>query len=444
MGRVKLSSICSAALYLMIIIMMRGDLFFVSNENTHKNTLNLIVLIIAVGILLITLSRSDKSLKKLEYRFAKHYTIVVMAIGTFFWLFTTYLYGYTLYQGFTLSVRFMYIFISIPTIYIFEHEKGNKHFLNTVFVIVLVFLAVRFIAWLSYNYLPFNIFTNFAEEYSGWNRNGLRRLVGGQLFGLAFVLAVARDISKKNLDILKVGTTWKTFLIVVCIVAYCAFVTQSRYASMVMLVTYFVTYYFTRRKTTSKLSLFLLAVVSLALLIIGGILPKVISSFSVNSQYGEGTLSRLMGMRHFWNLFKTTGMNIGLGYVVNGYGTESFFVWEARPWLNFYIDDLGIIGSFFRYGSFVILIYGWLFVKMIVLAYRSIKTKGEYSALLISMASYFILSSLLSDQYDPSTAFSVPFYVAILSYVEPKLKSVHRCRMIKSTLYKDEHMKGGQ
>lgn len=442
MSRVKLSSICSVALYLMIIIMMRGDLFFASNENTHENTLHFIVLIIAAGILFIIMGISGKSLKKPEYRFAKHYTLVVMAVGAFFWLFTAYLYGYTLYQSFALAVRFIYIFISIPIIYILEHERGSKHFLDTVFVIALIFLVVRFIAWLSYNYLPFNMFTNFAEEYSNWNRNGLRRLVGGQLFGVVFVLATARALSKRDLDILKAGSTRKSILIVALIIAYCAFITQSRYASVVMLVTLFVTLYFTRRKTTSKLSLFFLAAACLAILIAGGILPEFVSSFSVNSQYGEGTLSRLMGLQHFWELFKTTGKNVGLGYVVNGYGTESLFVWEARSWLDFYIGDLGIVGSFFRYGGFVILIYGWLFVKMIMLAYGSIKTKSEYSALLISMATYFVLSSLMSDQYDPSIAFSTPFYVAILSYVEPKLKGVHKHRAIVNTTYKQEYNQG--
>lgn len=193
-----------------------------------------------------------------------------------------------------------------------------------------------------------------------------------------------------------------------------------------MLVTVFVTYYFTRRKTTSKLSLIFLGVVCLTFLLIGGVLPEFIGSFSVNSQYGEGTLARLMGMQHFWELFKTTGKNVGLGYVVNGLSTESLFVWEERSWINFYISDLGIVGCFFRYGIFVIPIYGWLFVKMIRLAHGSIKVKSEYSALLIAMACNFVLSSLMSDQYDPSIAFSVPFYVAILSYTEPKIRAIQK------------------
>lgn len=426
MSRVKLRSICSAALYLMIIIMMRGDLFFVSNENTHENMLHVIVLISAVGIMFIILGYNSRSLKKVEYRFAKCYSLVVMVIGVFFLLFTAHLYKYTLYQSLSLSARFMYLFVSIPIVYILEHEKGQRRFFNTVFVIVMLFLAVRFIAWLSYNYLPFNIFTNFAEEYTGWKRNGLRRLVGGQLFGLAFVLGVAKTVSKKNFDILKVEDTRKGIFILTLIIAYCAIVTQSRYSSVVMLVTVFVTYYFTRRKTTSKLSLIFLGVVCLTFLLIGGVLPEFIGSFSVNSQYGEGTLARLMGMQHFWELFKTTGKNVGLGYVVNGLSTESLFVWEERSWINFYISDLGIVGCFFRYGIFVIPIYGWLFVKMIRLAHGSIKVKSEYSALLIAMACNFVLSSLMSDQYDPSIAFSVPFYVAILSYTEPKIRAIQK------------------
>ena len=116
MSRVKLRSICSAALYLMIIIMMRGDLFFVSNENTHENMLHVIVLISAVGIMFIILGYNSRSLKKVEYRFAKCYSLVVMVIGVFFLLFTAHLYKYTLYQSLSLSARFMYLFVSIPIV----------------------------------------------------------------------------------------------------------------------------------------------------------------------------------------------------------------------------------------------------------------------------------------------------------------------------------------
>lgn len=421
MGRVRLSSICTAAIFIMTAIMMRGDLFFVSNENTHENILRFIVLLMAVGIFMLIVCFSSKSLKMPEYHFARIYSFVIMAIGLFFWLFTSHLYSYTLYQSFALSTRFLYVFISVPIVYILTHKKWNRYFLDAVFTIFMVFLVVRFLAWLSFNYLPFQLFSNFAGEYGDWARNGLKRMVGGQLFGIGFVIATTKLASRRSLDIIRIGKLRNRILPIAFIVFYGVFVTQSRYAAVVLLVSIFTTYYFTRRKLTSKMSLAFFALGCVAFLIIGGILPEFISSFSVNSQYGEGTLSRLMGMQHFWNLFRTIGKNIGLGFIVNGYGTEDLFVWEARSWLNFYIGDLGIVGCFFRYGIFVIPVYGWLFVKMIKLAYRSIKMKSVYSALLVSMAVYFILSSIMSDQYDPSLAFSTPFYVAILSYVEPKL-----------------------
>lgn len=421
--RIRLSTICSVAIYIMVIIMLRGDLFFVSNENSHENFLRLIVLLIAICICFLIRNANFKALNESEYNFAKHYIFIVMIIGLLFLLYTSSLYGYTLYQSFSLSLRFIYIVVAIPIIYVMQHEKGKKSFWDILLAIFLIFLVVRFIAWLSYNYLPVHLFENFAEEYSEWTRNGRKRLVGGQLFGVAFIITIAKTMSRKNLDFLKAWKSRLGIILVFFMIIYCAIVMQSRYSTMTMVVTVFVTFYFMQKKTVSKLSLFILVAVCFGFLTVGGIIPEFISSFSVNSQYGEGTLSRLMGIDHFWSLFRTLGKNIGLGYIVNGYGTENLFVWSSRPWLDFYISDLGILGSFFRYGVFIIPIYGWLFFKMTKLSYGAIKRNSEYSSFLVPMTTYYILSSILVDQYEPSTMFSLPFYIAIVSYLEPKLYS---------------------
>lgn len=65
----------------------------------------------------------------------------------------------------------------------------------------------------------------------------------------------------------------------------------------------------------------------------------------------------------------------------------------------------------------------------------TVKNQSEYVAILTSMTIYYILSSVLSDQYDPLIAFSSPFYIAILSYVESKLYNIHsECGFVKRKL----------
>lgn len=426
-GKVKISSLIKMLIVISALIALRVDLFLVSNEQSSMNLLRYVVIVFGMfSMFLVLFCQGIKSHKSI-YRFSCRYILIMTPIVLFFLIYTKNLYGYSLYQTFSLAIPFLYNYMAIGIVYVLDHESKSHKILDLILGISLLFIVIRFIAWFSYNYLPIHIFENFALEYAEWNRNGLQRVVGGCLFGLTYILANVKAMEiedKKEGNLIKRNR--KYYFIIAFLALYNWFIIQSRYACMVLLVTTFLTYFVTRRKNVSKWGIVFLVIGSTVVLSLGGIIPEFLNSFSLEGKYGLSTLARLEGIDHFFKLFRTTGKGIGLGFLTNGYGTETLFY--RTSWLDYYIGDLGILGIFFRYGIFTIIIYGYLFIKAINLSKYCIKKRNQYFSIILTTTIYMILTCVMSDLYDASYAFIMPFYIAIISYVDGKCRDERRAQ----------------
>lgn len=326
-----------------------------------------------------------------------------------------------MYQSIAVAIPYLYNPFAFAIIYILNHDNKKESFLDFVFHLSLFFIFVKSISWFTYNYTSLKLFENFATEYTEWKRNGIYRLNGGALFGLTFVLANYKAMNLINAN-KQIGKNNKRYYFILAIlILYALFVIKSRVTLVMLIVTTIITYYLTRNKNLSKFALFCLFAVCAFLIMISGALDSFIDGFSLNGQYGLSTLARLDGLEHFYEMFKTTGKGVGIGFVVDGYGSESYFY--RTSWLRYYLSDLGIVGSFFRLGYFSIIIYGYLFVKSIKVTLNCKRKANELYPLMLCMSIYIILICLLADLYDSSCAFAMPFYIAIISYSDGICKS---------------------
>lgn len=400
------------------IISLGVQLFVFSQQQIHEVATKILIVLLGVVSYLISIM-SGRVRKRAEYKFAHRYTIVMIIITTFFVFYTKRLYGYTLYQAFASGAPYYYILFTPCIVQILIDEKRRKYMLNYLLKITLFFIAVRALAWFFYNYTSIPLFNNFATEYDGWVRNGRARLIGGSLFGLAFILLVSKVTDRGHIKSRRKRSI--DTLLVIFMISYCAIVSATRYASAVMIVTFMVALFFTRHDTASKMGIFLLIVGCLAVLLMGGFAGSMLSSFTVEGTYGLSTLARLDGLEHFAKLFKTVGNNFGLGLALDGYTTENLFY--RTSWLRYYLGDLGIVGAYFRFGIFVIPIFGWLFYEGIKVCIASQRMRSKNSGLLIALTCYIVLSCIGSNIYEPTTAFAVPFYVAIISHEKGRLKT---------------------
>lgn len=410
--RITLDKLCSYLVLFSTILMLRIDLFFVDIAHAHSNTIYYIVDVIGICLALFVVLVNNVQHISLKQPFSIPYVICMVAVFAFFFCYTMHLYKYTVGQTMTSAYGYFFVFYSIPIAYILNH-KEKKQFVSTFIKIVTFFLIVRSIAWVTYNFSTFHIFANFATEYYGWNRNGIQRIPGGPLFGVAAVLVLNNIFSEKAIN------RKSNAVLYIALIAYSMFISNSRYQTAVLIFSLIVVYYFTRKQSTSKFGIILLVLFGIIGLILSGILDPILATFSarnVYTGYAGSTQARLMGIQHFLELFNDIGNKVGLGYIINAYTTKGYFVWTN--WLNFYLADFGIFEGVIRFGFFSILIYGWLFYKLIKNAYRMIKAGSKNKPLAIAIAVYTITICILQDIYDSQSAFQVPFFVGIINYLE--------------------------
>lgn len=424
MKKVSYTAIVEYIILFATAIILGLFLFIVPPKQIRLNLLRISVA--GLGFLSFLLVCNKTSLKYNQtYSFAKRYIIVTLSIVVCFIFYTSYLYNYSIYATLTLSIQYFWLLFAFAIIYVLNNEKNKNSFWRKIIFITLVFICVRFIAWLASNYLNSNLFINFVNEYPDWKRNGLQRLIGGQTFQIIFIVilsdALTKKRYKKSLIINKVHIHMEYFILFL-IFLYSIFVTRARSGVAILFITFVWTIVLTRKKSNTRIMFMLLIFSSISILFICGIFDPIIESFTQTGKYWLSTEARLDGLKHFWDLFKSIGHYFALGYVSDGYTTEHLFY--RTSWLRYYLGDLGIISAFFRFGIFIIPIYGYLFKEAIFVSKKAIKRKSPYSALIVATSTYMILSCIISNIYDAQMAFAVPFYVAIISYVDGKNKEL--------------------
>ncbi|MEO5298276.1 hypothetical protein [Enterococcus cecorum] len=95
-----------------------------------------------------------------------------------------------------------------------------------------------------------------------------------------------------------------------------------------------------------------------------------------------------------------------------------------NPWSIYYLDDLGLLGTFFQMGIFILVTHGYLFYKTINVTLRSFKYADKQDFLfLLGLTIYIIVSNILLNTFDIQRLFDLPFYLAIISYYDGRLAS---------------------
>lgn len=397
------------------VISLGIQLFVLSGEQVHEVVTKLVILILGVLAFIISMS-SNKVRRGSEYKFAIRYSLFTVVITTLFILYTKNNYGYTFYQALVAGVPNYYIVFSVPIAQILSSNRDKKFITDFLLKIIIFFVLIRTLSWIIYNFSGSSLLRNFATEYDGWIRGGRIRLIGGSLFGIAYILLVDKAISNRSRGYIRINR-YKTInmytVLVLFMILYTVFVSATRYAAAAMIVTYVIALYFSRRDDYSKFAILGILLFSFVMLFLGGFASSFIRSFSTQGTLGASTLARVDGLTHFWKLFLSVGNGFGLGFVLDGNTTEDLFY--RTSWLRYYLGDLGIIGSFFRFGIFIIPLYLWPFFKTIKVCVTSKKRRSNNTGLMIALTCYMILISLGSNLYEPNIAFAVPFYIAMIS-----------------------------
>ena len=333
------------------------------------------------------------------------------------------MYHYSIYELSIAVMPFLYFYFAYPLLYLFCRDGGVEKTLSMVTNCVLVFLGIKTVIWFLYVFGKVIVFHQLLFEYGDtWVRNGVQRINAGYLVGIALAFCVTKGFSQKKRNLYKVLSIF--------IILYVWFIAAFRFQFIATIITLIACVYFTdnnRSKTLNRL-------IILALILVASFSPfmfDLIDSFSSSNEvYGASTTIRFLTFDHFYQLMIDRNPILGLGLLISENPITLELIRKSQ-WRLYYIEDIGIIGSWFKFGILTIGIYGQILYLGIKDVFDKRRVSSVSKMMLIGIVVYLFFSSLMLSIFDLQRAYDVPFYLAIVCY--------YHCEMnVKGTVSKME------
>lgn len=321
-------------------------------------------------------------------------------------------YGYSLTQLLIISRKYFFVLYAYPIVYIFSMDDDMFKFINGIYWISMVLLAIKTVTWYLYNFKGMTIFSGLLLQYSeGWTRNGLVRLDAGALFGITLCLTLYYCMVKKQLFY---------WIMLAFIYFYLIFVTQFRFQIIVSIVITVYCYYYASNSSKKKAIRLMIISLAIIIFILSGGLDYLLGLFSLNGVEKGSTEARLLTIEHYWSLIKRKNAILGVGFL-SSYTSKAFDILRRSDTDRFWLEDLGILGGFFTFGVMALALYGKLFyasIKKVIDPCSDRMTNYDSCIFVKSIVLYMIVSCVLLNIFDAQRIWGVPFYLSIIFFSE--------------------------
>ena len=412
---VKLSTLYKYTVIVCCLLSL-GLLLLTPREYIGTYIQRMMIFVLAMLLSARLLMIKDYSLYK-STKFANNYSICFFLGLTIVAKHSIDLYGYSNLFIFKMLLPYFFVLLAYPLIYIFLRDKEVFNFLNIVLMVVIFMMIIRFVSWFLYNYSGKIVFPRLLFQYDVWIRDGFQRMDTGGLFGIALVLSSVQALTRRN--------KWLYYSVVAFCIFFVSFVTRVRFQFMLSIFVFMVVYLsnqiFFKKSPLKKLLIYL--GVFFVLLFLGQWIISFLEYALFSNKYVASTSVRLEGINHYWKLMLNKHSILGLGFMYPSYPNVEILMMR-NPWSIYYLDDLGLLGTFFQMGIFILVTHGYLFYKTINVTLRSFKYADKQDFLfLLGLTIYIIVSNILLNTFDIQRLFDLPFYLAIISYYDGRLAS---------------------
>ena len=309
------------------------------------------------------------------------------------------IYSYAAYNEgmddlYTTIRQIILILFFIPFMYIIHSFGGYDRLLKDILIMTLVFMAVKTIRALLYNFTGITLFN--AMSYS--LRHDRMRMSLSAFGGIVFIFSVYKimELSKKSRE-------YYFYLAAVLFIAfYEIYINMSR----MYIISFFVTF--------SVMLIVFIMFAAFALLAATGILSAFLETFSeTNEEFGTSTLGRSYSMSYFSEIANNNPL-FGISFLVPNtpLRTDLFFSSSGTA----YLDDLGIVNMYFRYGIPGIILTVLIFGRMIYCAVMALLAKSERTVIIVGIVAFVATTCISLCVFDGQRILTLPLYWAILEY----------------------------
>ena len=340
------------------------------------------------------------------------YVICVLAAITN----TQIMYHYSIHELIVAVMPYIYIFYAYPIIYLFCRDGSIEVTIGIIIKCTLCFLIIKGLIWGLYTFAGITLCPQILFEYgTSWVRNGNQRVNAGYLVGIALAYCVWKGFSGNRSSIYKFFSIY--------IIAFLWFVTAFRFQFIVAVTVLFMEIFFAdtskRNKYVNRIVIALFAII----VVLSPFVSDLIDSFKVNNAtLGGSTGLRIMTISHFYNLMMEKNPIFGLGLLIAD-NPQAESILRMSQWRLFYLEDIGIIGAWFKLGVLIFGIYWLLFTWGAKDIIRKRKAHNINKMFMVGLVIYMGFSCLMLNIFDLQRAFDVPFYVALVCYHHSKTKN---------------------
>lgn len=304
--------------------------------------------------------------------------------------------------------HYFFIFLIGPICYLLSDEKNRKRLISIILVSGCVTLILRCIMAFYYHYNNhIELFPNLSIgagskiRYSSFFGYNMLR-VAPSCFGtvVLFMFAyLAIETSKKMQKIVAVT-------IVGLVMAYYILIYQSRGYTVIFGIELFILFLakrYQKNKGIKTLFKYVIACIVFGIIINSDFVKNLLDSFSVNSELGESTSIRLVGIGLvITKIFTSFPFGIGGN---NGFDSIAGFI---------YADDYGCLDFILKNNILGLLVYIILCMYFVTWLYRY--RNSRHSLLMLTMAFIFLASMLAVDNFLPRKIGAFPFIIGIFEY----------------------------
>lgn len=408
--KIKISNLIEIGIVICCFLML-GFTLLPTREVIGYYTARTLVVIFSIlsATYILSITRNDMNfspIRKILNRYFGIYSLILL----FSFSFSLISYHYSFGDLFKIVTPYLYAYMAYAIAYVFYRKKGMERVMTRISYLVMLILLFKAIAWFKYNFQGTIVFERLLFEYDKWFRNGLQRVNAGYLVGIATVFLFCRCI----------GTVKSLFskLCVIFIIFFLAWVSAYRFQLLVTLVTCFVMYYFYQGKNKVVFVRRILLIVIGVLILMSEPVQQIINSFAANSSgIGYSTLVRFMNIKHYWQILLDKSAIFGIGFIAKD-NSAALTLMEYNGGQIYWLEDIGILGGFFRFGLLSFFMYGYIYKHAISTCLKMNHNNEKQRAIIFGITSYMIVSCLALNIFDGQRAFDVPFYIAIIAYME--------------------------
>ena len=308
-----------------------------------------------------------------------------------------------------LSARFLWILWAIPILYIFNEEKGFEHFLQMLNIISFIWLVIASVQVLVYLVTGL-IFLDFESGlgYAAFSRGKLLRINMGPLgnFFLLYNTIILIEANKKlNYQ----------FSILYCVIGwlYMLFVQQTRAYIAANILCVAVLLLSHRKVTWRKFISIVAGIVAVFAVLFSGAFDRFLESFSASGIDSNSTLGRLGAIQYYWGYIRRAPI-WAMGFPHEAY----YYNLIHGPFSRFFLDDVGLIGTWVQTGVFLIPFFIWPLCRLVFIYRRKRKNMQIFhSQLLLLIISYLIFTIPTLMITDPQRMIIWPLFIALGEYL---------------------------